>query len=284
MSEPDDASTSPRASGSLADELRRAAESLHQPRVKRPQTTSDLSIDEELAIHAIGWEPVELVVGTAVFSVPSTVWSWGQGEITSASKAHARAFAAASAEIHRDAAHVGAHGVVGVHVERQIFPTHVDVALVGTAVRPVGAKPVGTEAVFVSDLSGQAFSMVMAAGWQPLGLVAGAAFVYAPRRTAATAIQQKNQNVEMVNLTEAIYAAREGAMERMQAGALALHGSGVVEVKVDEGPMSFAPHAVGFTAWGTVVRLSADSHQHLSPLVAVSLDDAERAFEAKTLR
>jgi len=28
-------------------------------------------------------------------------------------------------------------------------------------------------------------------------------------------------------------------------------GEGVVEVKVTEGPMSFAKHAVGFTAWGT---------------------------------
>ena len=42
-------------------------------------------------------------------------------------------------------------------------------------------------------------------------------------------------------------------MERMQRSALEVGGQGVVEVKVTEGPMSFARHAVGFTAWGTAV-------------------------------
>jgi hypothetical protein len=58
----------------------------------------------------------------------------------------------------------------------------------------------------------------------------------------------------------------------------------VVEVKVTEGPMAFAPHAVGFTAWGTVVRLGRDAHRLLAPSVAVSLDDLAAAFDAKTLR
>jgi uncharacterized protein YbjQ (UPF0145 family) len=284
MSRPERWSPKPAERGDLASELRHGAESLHRPRAGSAQTTSDLSIDEELAIHSIGWEPVELVVGTSVFSVPSTIWNWGQGEIAGASAAHARAFAAASAEIHRDAAKAGGHGIVGVHIDRQIYRTHIDVSLVGTAVRPVGAKPVNAESVFVSDLAGRDFSMLMAAGWRPLGLVAGAAFVYAPRRSAATAIAQKNQNVELTNLTEAMYSAREAAMERMQAAALTLKGFGVVEVKVSEGPMGFASHAVGFTAWGTVVRLAAEAHQHLSPMVAVSLDDAAAAFDAKTLR
>ena len=34
-------------------------------------TTSDLSIDEELVLHTIGWEPVELVSGVAITSVPT---------------------------------------------------------------------------------------------------------------------------------------------------------------------------------------------------------------------
>ena len=92
----------------------------------------------------------------------------------------------------------------------------------------------------------------------PLGLAVGASFVYAPRRSAGAAMKQKTQNVELTNFTEAMYAARESAMERMQRSALEVGGHGVVEVKVTEGPMDFARHAVGFTAWGTAVKLVAD--------------------------
>jgi uncharacterized protein YbjQ (UPF0145 family) len=91
-------------------------------------------------------------------------------------------------------------------------------------------------------------------------------------------MKQSTQNVELTNYTEAIYSARESAMEKMQESALAVGGEGVVEVKVTEGPMSFARHAVGFTAWGTAVKLVAEQHQF------VPLDDAVVTFEAQSLR
>ena len=138
-------------------------------------------------------------------------------------------------------------------------------------------------AVFVSDLSARDFTMLMVAGWQPLGLATGASFVYAPRRTVGTVLQQQSQNVELKNFTEAMYSARETAMERMQSDALALKGSGVVEVKLVEGPMSFATHAVGFAVWGTVVRLAKDSHQLVRPTMVVSLNDVEEAFDPSAL-
>ena len=45
------------------------------------------------------------------------------------------------------------------------------------------------------------------------------------------------------------------------------------EVKVTEGPMDFAHHAIGFAAYGTVVRLVADAHQPLEPRMVLPLDD-----------
>ena len=73
-------------------------------------------------------------------------------------------------------------------------------------------------------------------------------------------------------------------MEKMQRSALQAGGQGVVEVKVTEGPMSFARHAVGFTAWGTAVRLVAEAHQFVQPQVVLPLDDAVVTFEAESLR
>ena len=246
--------------------------------------TSDLSIDEELVLHAIGWEPVELVGGTSMHGVPVGVWNWGQGEIGYATAAYARSFAAAIERLHQACTHAGGHGVVGVHVEWAVERHHVDVALVGTAVRPVRATGLGTDPVFVSDLSGRDFALLRTAGWTPVGLAAGASFVYAPRRSMGTAMKQTSQNVELTNFTAAMYAAREAAMERMQTAAIDLGGSGVVEVKVTEGPMEFARHAVGFTAYGTVVRLMGGSHRTLGARMVLPLDDPVVGFDAASLR
>jgi uncharacterized protein YbjQ (UPF0145 family) len=161
---------------------------------------------------------------------------------------------------------------------------HVDVALVGTAVRKIGSKGLSADQIFVSDLSGRDFALLHAAGWEPLGLAVGASFVYAPRRSAGVAIKQKSQNVELTNFTEAMYSARESAMERMQHAAMGMDGTGVVEVKVTEGPMEFARHAVAFAAYGTVVRLAAERHQTLAPRMVLPLDDPVREFDITSIR
>ena len=275
----------------LKQEMRDAAEFLNRPAsadkttsaTRRGGRTSDLSIDEELSLHSIGWEPIQLVCGASLYSVPLGVWNWGQGEITWASDAYMRAFAAAGDRIHQECTKMGGRGVVGVHVEAVVHRNHVDVTLVGTAVRPVGSSGLSADPVFLSDLSGRDFALLHTSGWAPMGLAVGASFVYAPRRSAGVAIKQKGQNVELTNFTEAMYAARESAMERMQQSALAMDGTGVVEVKVEEGPMYFAGHAVGFTTYGTVVRPVAE-HKKLAPVMILPLDDPLPAFDATSLR
>ena len=252
------------AAPDLRAELRRGAEALAAaPRPSQTRgITSDLSVDEALLLHAAGWEPLDLVCGVAVVSVPVGVWNWGRGAISLASDAHDAAVDQASRALRAECGKVRGHGVVGVRVDVAVRTHHIDVELVGTAVRPMdGQDARGNDAAqampFVSDLSARDFTLLLRAGWGPVGLAFGASFVYAPRRRAGTAMKQSTQNVELTNYTEAMYSARESAMEKMQRSALAVGGQGVVEVKVTEGPMSFARHAVGFTAWGTAVRLVA---------------------------
>ena len=272
----------------IGTEMRAAADFLSRPPSATPAgrgaRTSDLSMDEEIALHSIGWEPLQLVCGACLFSVPMGVWNWGQGEIAYASNAYTRAFAGASEQLHAECTKVGGRGVVGVHVEAEVYRHHVDVVLLGTAVRPVGSTGLSADPVFVSDLSGRDFALLMSSGWAPLGLAVGASFVYAPRRSAGTAMKQKSQNIELTNFTEAMYSAREAAMERMQEAALGMDATGVVEVKVTEGPMDFARHAVSFTAYGTAVHLVADQHRTLSPRMILPMDDPVQAFDVSSLR
>jgi uncharacterized protein YbjQ (UPF0145 family) len=253
------------------------------PPSKARGVTSDLSIDEALLLHGAGWEPVDLVCGVSVVSVPVGVWTWGQGAISVASEAHNAAVKGASEQLKNECMKVHGHGVVGVRVGVEVRTHHIDVELVGTAVRPIDGEG-HPASPFVSDLSARDFTLLKGAGWLPVGLAFGASFVYAPRRSAGDAMKQKTQNVELTNFTEAMYSARESAMERMQRSALDVGGEGVVGVKVTEGPMHFARHAVGFTAWGTAVRLVAEAHQFVQPDVILPLDDVVVAFDAQSLR
>jgi uncharacterized protein YbjQ (UPF0145 family) len=266
-------------------EMLSGARSLAQPPPpgKNRGVTSDLSIDEALLLHGAGWEPIDLVCGVSVVSVPIGVWNWGQGEITYASVAHNAAVNGAAQQLRGECSKAQGHGVVGVRVEVEVRTHHIDVELIGTAVRPMdgGGHPANP---FVSDLSARDFTLLKGAGWMPVGLAFGASFVYAPRRSAGDVMKQKTQNIELTNFTEAMYSARESAMERMQRSALDVGGQGVVQVKVTEGPMHFARHAVGFTAWGTAVRLVADVHQFVQPQVILPLDDLVVTFEAQSLR
>jgi uncharacterized protein YbjQ (UPF0145 family) len=284
-------STAAPSAPDLRAEMRRGAESLAvaAPPSQARGITSDLSVDGALLLHAAGWEPLDLVCGVAVVSVPVGVWNWGRGAISLASDAHNAAVDQAARALRVECGKVHGHGVVGVRVDVEVRTHHIEVALVGTAVRPADGKdPRGRDAAeampFVSDLSARDFTLLLRAGWMPVGLAFGACFVYSPRRTAGTAMKQSTQNVELTNYTEAMYSARESAMEKMQESALEAGGEGVVEVKVTEGPMSFARHAVGFTAWGTAVKLVADQHQFVHPEMILPLDDAVVTFEAQSLR
>jgi uncharacterized protein YbjQ (UPF0145 family) len=249
----------------------------------RTSVTSDLTIDEALILHSVGWEPVELVCGVSAFSIPAGFWNWGMGEIGPASSAHLHAVEQAGKNLAAECRQVGGHGVVGVHVEVAVNRHFVNAMLVGTAVAPAFARRAPLNP-FVSDLSGRDFALLHQAGWDPAGLAFGAAFVYAPRRTASTALRQTTQNVELTNFTEALYAARESAMERMQVSAEQLGAEGVVAVQVSEGPMPFANHAVRFTAWGTAVRRSERLNELGRPRLVVPLDDEALAFDARALR
>lgn len=249
----------------------------------RTSVTSDLSIDESLVLHAVGWEAVELVCGVSTYSIQGTLWNWGSGEIVSASKAHDQALGDAARKLRSECLGVLGHGVVGVRLEVSVERYLVNAVLVGTAVAPIaGGSPPAVP--FVSDLSGRDFALLHQAGWDPVGLAHGASFVYAPRRRAMDTVRQSTQNVELTNYTEALYSAREGAMERMQRRASELGAGGVVGVTVSEGPMEFARHAVRFAAWGTAVRRSGRPAVLPPVELVIDLDDERRAFDPASLR
>lgn len=163
------------------------------------------------------------------------------------------------------------------------------VVVTGTAVRPYTDETghshfsVNYRSPFLCDLSARDFVVLSSAGWYPLDLVAGASYVHAPRRTLGATIGQSTQNVELTNYTETLYQAREAAMEEMQSHIIQAGGTGLVDAKVIDRPVSFAHHVVEFVCYGTAVKMLAKEHTHPQMTVVLPMDDQVRTFEATSL-
>lgn len=245
-------------------------------------TTSDLTIDEVLILHSIGWEPVDMVFGVSWWSIPWGVWQWTTGEVGAASTAFAGAMDQAASLLRKECEKVGGSGVLGVEIAVRVSSHHVAIELSGTAVKRTDHPHKGFE--FISDLSARDFVLLTRSGWFPLGLAAGASFVVAPRRTARQWAAQQGQNTELPNLTQALYLAREGAMERMQRAGASMQAEGIVGVKLREGRASSGIRVMQFVAIGTGVHLREGEHRSIAPRMVVALDEQVRLFDVQSLR
>lgn len=251
--------------------------------------TSDLSLDEILLLHSVGLEPVQVVFGVGAISVLTGVWVWGTGLVADAHDAFQQALSTAKEGIRQQIHASSAIGVVGVEVEIQPSPHRSVVVLTGTSVRPSRDEAGGSHfnvrypSPFICDLSARDFAVLSTAGWYPLDLVAGAAYVHAPRRGVGASIGQAAQNVELTNFTEALYDAREAAMAEMQSQISVVGGTGLLDAKVVDRPVSFAHHVVEFLVYGTAVKMLAPSHSHPNLSTVLPVDDKVRTFEATSL-
>jgi uncharacterized protein YbjQ (UPF0145 family) len=167
-----------------------------------------------------------------------------------------------------EAAALGADGVVGVRLSITKYDFSDDVTefiAVGTAVkhkgggmfRNVQGKP------FTSDLSGQDFAVLLASGHRPVGLVMGTCVYHIAHQSFRQWMAQNSlASFEMGSFTQALYDAREIAMERMQAEARELSATGVVGVQVTEEPRGWDNHVLEYLAIGTaIVKLEGEPPQ-----------------------
>jgi uncharacterized protein YbjQ (UPF0145 family) len=85
--------------------------------------------------------------------------------------------------------------------------------------------------------------------------------------------KQMGQNVEMVNFTQALYDARELAMERMQADAESVQAEGIVGVQIHERSHGWGSHVIEFFAVGTAVVAMRKDHEIPTPSLTLTLND-----------
>jgi len=146
---------------------------------------------------------------------------------------------------------------------------------IGTAIRSRSGQsfrnPRGMP--FTSDLSGQDLWKLLKAGYRPVGMVMGNCVYHVAHQSLGQWMKQVGQNVEMTYYTQAVYDARELAMERMQAEAMSLNAQGIVGAQINENSHGWGSHIIEFFAVGTAVIPTTAEHQIPPPALALLLND-----------
>jgi uncharacterized protein YbjQ (UPF0145 family) len=240
--------------------------------------TSDLSVNEFLLVKQAGFDPLGLVVGSSIYHIGYQQSNWSQNqemEVLSQAMYHARELAMTRME--EEADQLQADGIVGVRLDvgRYEWGEHLaEFIAIGTAVKhregELHRAPNGRP--FTSDLSGQDFWTLLSAGYRPVGLVMGSCVYHVAHQGLRSMFKQVGQNQEMPNYTQALYDARELAMERMQTEAEELKAEGIVGVQLNERSHGWGSHIIEFFAVGTaVVPLRAD-HEIKPPALILNLN------------
>ena len=244
--------------------------------------TSDLSVNEFLLVKEAGFEPLGMVVGSSIYHIGFQQSAWNQNqEMKVLSQAMYEARELAMTRMEEEADQLGADGVVGVRLDIGRYEWGASLAefiAIGTAVKHREGKlhraPNGRP--FTSDLSGQDFWTLLHAGYRPVGLVMGSCVYHVAHQGIRQAFKQMGQNIEMQNYTQALYDARELAMERMQFEAQEVQAEGIVGVQLQERSHGWGSHVIEFFAVGTgIVPIEGGAEGHIikPPQTVIALNN-----------
>jgi uncharacterized protein YbjQ (UPF0145 family) len=256
---------------------------MSQANANRPALAlSDLSVTEFLTLSRMGFLPHGLVVGSAIYDAGWSNLTGHTREVSSLSRAMRAARAIAVKRMRDQAAQLQAEGVVGV---RLLVEHHkwrgghqvVKIIALGTAVafdhahspddlRGAPSLHMADGRPFTSALSGQDFVTLLRAGYRPVSICVGCC-VYELNGYGVFPYAQAGRNDEIAEYTQALFDAREAAMERMTKdlfaefglpGAHAAAGHpdapvGVVGMKVSEQAHAGVANVIEYTAVGTAV-------------------------------
>ncbi len=251
----------------------------HGERHSGRRFSSDLSVDEAVLLKEIGYEPLGLVVGSAVYHIGLQMQSWGANqEMTGLTHLMYAARQDALRRMEQHARSIGGQGVVGLRLDVRIHhgAEHLaEFVALGTAVAKPGAP---SARLWLSDLSGQDLYLLLRAGYQPVGLAFGACVYHVAHQGLSTWLGQARANVELANYTAALYEARELAMARMQEEVRGTGAQGIVAMRIDQASHIWGSHVIEFLAIGTSISLPRSGHQRLDPAMVVQLNDAEVAL------
>jgi uncharacterized protein YbjQ (UPF0145 family) len=241
--------------------------------------TSDLSVDELICLESRGFDALGLVLGSSIYHIGwQRIRTTRNEELAVISQAMYDARRLAISRMEQEAAMLDADGIVGVRMEisrRDWAEDLLEFIFIGTAVRardqsqrirPAHGIP------FSSDLSGQDFFKLHAAGFRPVRLVIGSCVYHVSTASLGQWFRQLSGSTEQVPLTRGVYAAREQAMTRMEAECRQFGGTGIVSVKVNEHNHGWGSHVIEFFAIGTAVVRDPNAEAVMPPAMVLTMN------------
>jgi uncharacterized protein YbjQ (UPF0145 family) len=261
-------------------------------RLASPIRSTDLSCAAFLLTRSAGFESLGVVMGSAfhtlnMYYLPTEQRNRYVGELADLSAAHRNARTLAVERLRREAAALGAHGVVGVKLAWKKMPWSrglIECTAVGTAIRLEGSA--SPDHPFTSNLSGSEFWGLYNAGYLPRDLVFGAAVYMVAcddhtRRLVLTPFGGGMRNQEIESYNEGLMAARRLASTRLAKSIKASQGEGAVGMEVDYhfheleyeiGNMTYIDLLITFTAVGTSLVRRGDGAGSIPPSPSISYD------------
>ncbi len=240
--------------------------------------TSNLSINEFVLAADDGLRPLGQVMGSSIYHIG---WQYQpyytSSELATLSHAQYHARLLALSRLQQEAKLLGAHGVIGVRLERQAYEwgdNLLEFTARGTAIAldqgEVPAMP------FVCALSGQDFWTLRRAGYKPVGFAFGTCVWYHVASYSNQWVSQSNfwggagmMNMELGDFTQGTYEARHLAMSRMTDEANRVAADGIVGVTIENAlrlqevdlgnDQTRRDLIVYFTALGTAIT---EQHNH----------------------
>jgi uncharacterized protein YbjQ (UPF0145 family) len=245
--------------------------------------TSDLSVNEFLLVKEAGFHPRGLVFGSSIYHIGLQRRGRTKSqELEGLSQAMYTARQLAMTRMEKEAEMLDSDGVVGVRLDVNFYDWgkhSAEFIAIGTAVSaddpsniPGGSWKTPAGVPFTSDLSGQDFWTLVKAGYAPLGLVMGTCVYHVGYRGIGATLSTSMQNTELPHFTQALYEARELAMDRMQQEATELGAEGIVGVQLVEKSHFWGSHVIEFLAIGTAVRPIRADHVIDPPVMVMTLD------------
>jgi uncharacterized protein YbjQ (UPF0145 family) len=220
---------------------------------------SDLGVGEFALLASLGITPITLVMGSSIYHAGwQTGYYFAPGEVPALSHAYNESRRLALSRLLEETRTAGADAVVGVRITQGAHdwaPGSVEFIAIGTAVRlPPALRSTAAEPV-LTDLSGQEFWQLCAAGFRPVGIAAYTSVHYVPATWQTQMAQGSSMmfgqsaawtNQELPDFTRGVYAARETAMGQLTAQAAGHGGDGVVGVTIDQQSRSYRVRSGGF--------------------------------------
>jgi uncharacterized protein YbjQ (UPF0145 family) len=216
---------------------------LNHLRENRKLFTSNLSVAELALCVASGIKPLGQVMGASTYKV-----GW-RGRLpivsqvmTTLTNAHNEARRLAVGRLQKEAALLGADGVIGVRLRKDVtgvLKNRLEYVAIGTAVRLAG--PQRWKTPFVAPVSVQEVSELLRAGHFPIGLVAGGCVYYHAanfKNQWATGMApgspRRTKSAELTDYARAFNAALEKAMGMVRFEAEALGADGVIGIAIEK--------------------------------------------------